>query len=76
MYSVLPYTITFGIAELPYLIIYSLLHVGLLWSMVDFFPHNNAFLMYLFVHQRRNRVGSFDLRRTSLRLIPADDPRS
>jgi len=48
MYAALPYAITFGIAEFPYLVLYSVLHVGLLWAMVDFFPANDGFLWYLF----------------------------
>ena len=44
MYAALPYAITFGIAEFPYLVLYSVLHVGLLWAMVDFFPANDGFL--------------------------------
>ena len=46
MYQSAPYAMTFGISEFPYLVAYTLLHCGILWGLVDFFPQDGYGFWY------------------------------
>ena len=46
MYPSLPYVEAFMVAEIPYLLFFSGLHVGVLWGFVDFFPGAANFSWY------------------------------
>ena len=46
MYQSAPYALTFGISEFPYLVAYTLLHCGILWGLVDFFPQDGYGFWY------------------------------
>ncbi|KAH8058270.1 ATPase [Aureococcus anophagefferens] len=46
MYSTLPYTESFGVAEFPYLLGFSLLHTATMWVMVDFYPGWDKYAWY------------------------------
>lgn len=46
MYSSYPYTLAFGVAEAPYLIVFSFLHSGVMWGLVDFYKGVDRFFYY------------------------------
>ncbi|KAJ8600497.1 hypothetical protein CTAYLR_010063 [Chrysophaeum taylorii] len=46
IYSPLPYTVSFGVVETPYLLLFSFLHSGFIWSLVDFYPGVEQFFFY------------------------------
>eukprot|EP00635_Sarcinochrysidales_sp_CCMP3193_P013333 CAMPEP_0118911282 /NCGR_PEP_ID=MMETSP1166-20130328/13044_1 /TAXON_ID=1104430 /ORGANISM="Chrysoreinhardia sp, Strain CCMP3193" /LENGTH=1491 /DNA_ID=CAMNT_0006850763 /DNA_START=64 /DNA_END=4539 /DNA_ORIENTATION=- len=46
MYHPFPYVFSFGIAETPYLVAFSLVHTGLLWATIDFYPGADRFFFY------------------------------
>ena len=46
MYSTVPYAESFGVAEFPYLLVFSLLHTATMWLMVDFYPGWDKYLWY------------------------------
>lgn len=46
MYSAYPYTLAFGFAETPYLVVFAFLHSSVLWGLVDFYPGAERFFFY------------------------------
>jgi len=46
MYSPLPYSISFGLSETPYLLSFSFIHTGILFAIVDLYPGAERYFFY------------------------------
>lgn len=50
MYSIAPYVESFAVAEFPYLLVFSLVHTGVMWYLVDFYHSWDKYAWYFTIY--------------------------